>query len=253
FPGFFGDEVVNGYNLEHIIGIKCERLKSLLENQILAGFALAQECDCTSLDDLAAKAQPITMEFIGKRPQLRSILNTDVEAIYLGDPAAETQKEVICCYPSVRAITNYRIAHELLLAGVPIIPRMISEMAHSETGIDIHPGATIGHHFAIDHGTGTVIGATAIIGNNVKIYQGVTLGARSFDLDEDGNPVKGVPRHPIIGDNVIIYSNATILGRVTVGDNAVVGGNIWITTNVAAGERLIQAKANNIVRLKNDE
>ena len=253
FPGFFGNEDVNAYNLEYIIGVKCERLKSLLENQILAGLALSNDCGCDKLDELEKQAKTIATGFIAKLPKLKSILQTDVDAIYVGDPAAVSQKEVIYCYPSIKAITNYRIAHELLLAGVPIIPRVISEMAHSETGIDIHPGATIGHHFAIDHGTGTVIGATAIIGNNVKIYQGVTLGARSFDLDEDGNPVKGVPRHPIIGDNVIIYSNATILGRVTVGDNAVVGGNIWITTNVAPGERLIQAKANNIVRLKNDE
>ena len=139
------------------------------------------------------------------------------------------------------------------MQGVPVIPRMISEMAHSETGIDIHPGATIGKYFAIDHGTGVVIGATAIIGENVKIYQGVTLGAKSFTLDENNNPVKGIPRHPIIGDNVVIYSNATILGRITIGSNAVIGGNIWVTTDVAEGEKLIQAKANNILRIKSDE
>jgi len=130
---------------------------------------------------------------------------------------------------------------------------MITESAHSETGIDIHPGATIGEYFAIDHGTGVVIGATAIIGSHVKLYQGVTLGAKSFDMDENNNPIKGIPRHPIIGNNVVIYSNATILGRINIGDNAVVGGNIWVTTDVASGERLIQAKANNILRLKNDD
>ena len=146
-------------------------------------------------------------------------------------------EEVIYCYPTIRAISNYRIANALYKLGVPIIPRMISEMAHSETGIDIHPSATIGKCFTIDHGTGVVIGGTAIIGDNVKLYQGVTLGARSFDLDENNNPIKGIPRHPIIGDNVIIYSNASILGRITIGKNAIIGGNIWVTEDVAEGEK----------------
>ena len=192
-------------------------------------------------------------DFIEQLPELRRTLHTDVQAMYLGDPAAVSYEEVIYCYPAIKAIINHRIAHQLFTQGVPVIPRMISEMAHSETGIDIHPGATIGKHFAIDHGTGVVIGATSIIGNNVKIYQGVTLGAKSFDLDENNNPIKGIPRHPIIGNNVIIYSNATILGRITIGDNAVIGGNIWVTTDVAEGEKLVQAKANNILRIKCDE
>ncbi|MGL5262195.1 MAG: serine O-acetyltransferase, partial [Bacteroides sp.] len=151
--------------------------------------------------------------------------------------------EVICCYPAIKAISNYRIAHELLLLGIPLIPRMITEMAHSETGIDIHPAAQIGHHFTIDHGTGVVIGATTIIGNHVKLYQGVTLGAKSFPLDENGQPIKGIDRHPIIKDNVIIYSNATILGRITIGENAVIGGNIWVTEPVAPNARIVQRKA----------
>lgn len=254
FPGFFGDTDVNSFNLEYQLGLRCERLKSLLENQITAGFAIgACLTDASKLAGLRQRAVEVTAGFIAKLPQLRDLLHTDVEAIYEGDPAAVSHEEVIYCYPSIKAIINYRIAHELLLAGVPVIPRMISEQAHSETGIDIHPGASIGDYFAIDHGTGVVIGATAIIGNHVKIYQGVTLGARSFRTDSDGRLVKGGPRHPIIGNNVVIYSNATILGRVTIGDNAVIGGNIWVTTDVARGERLIQAKANNIVRLKNDE
>lgn len=175
---------------------------------------------------------------------------TDVNATYLGDPAAISTDEVIYCYPAIRAISNYRIAHELVKLEVPIIPRMISEQAHSETGIDIHPAATIGEGFTIDHGTGIVVGATAIIGNNVKLYQGVTLGAKSFDTDADGNPIKGIPRHPIIGDNVVIYSNASILGRINIGANAVIGGNIWVTEDVAEGEKLVQAKANNFLRFK---
>ena len=145
-------------------------------------------------------------------------------------------------YPVIKAVTNYRIAHELLTLGVPLIPRIITEMAHSETGIDIHPGATIGSHFTIDHGTGVVIGATCIIGNNVKLYQGVTLGAKSFPLDENGNPIKGVPRHPILADDVIVYSNATILGRITLAKGTVVGGNLWVTESTQPGEQLVQAK-----------
>lgn len=174
---------------------------------------------------------------------MRKKLATDVEAAYNGDPAAHSFGEVIFCYPAIKAISNYRIAHELLLLGVPLIPRIITEMAHSETGIDIHPAAEIGDHFAIDHGTGVVIGATSIIGNNVKLYQGVTLGAKSFPLDEEGKPIKGIPRHPILEDNVIVYSNATILGRITVGRDATVGGNIWVTEDVPPRSRIVQTKA----------
>ena len=240
FPGFFGAEQVNSYNLEYIIGLKCERLKTLLESQIVAALLFVQPCDYHPCADMRAQAQLVATRLIAALPALRRVLQTDVEAIYNGDPAVTHIQEVIYCYPSIKAIINYRIAHELLLADVPILPRMISELAHSETGIDIHPAAQIGHHFAMDHGTGVVIGATAIIGNHVKLYQGVTLGALSFDLDEGGNPVKGVPRHPIIGNHVVIYSNASVLGRITVGDGAIIGGNIWVTTNVAAGEKIVQ-------------
>ena len=214
----------------------------------LHGYHLEEE-----LIEMKKASEVIAIEFISGLPELRRVLHTDVMAIYKGDPAAMSTQEVIYCYPGIKAIINYRIAHELLKRGVPVIPRMITESAHSETGIDIHPGATIGEYFAIDHGTGVVIGETAIIGKNVKIYQGVTLGARSFPTDENDNPVKGIPRHPIIGDNVVIYSNATILGRITIGDNAVVGGNIWVTTDVAPGERLIQAKSKQNTKIEKDE
>lgn len=254
FPGFFGDNAVNSYNLEYIIGIQCERLNTLLENQITAGLILDVFCDeSLNLPEIEERARDITTNFIKQLPEMRRILHTDVEATYYGDPAAVSYEEVIYCYPAIRAILNYRIAHALLSLGVPVIPRMISEMAHSETGIDIHPGALIGEYFSIDHGTGVVIGATSIIGDNVKIYQGVTLGAKSFDTDENNNPIKGIPRHPIIGDNVIIYSNTSILGRITIGKNAIIGGNIWVAEDVAEGEKLIQAKANNILRFKTDE
>ena len=252
FPGFFGNDDVNSYNLEYVIGINCERLNALLTSQIAAGLTLASDYGEESSHELVKqKAADLALDFIAMLPELRRILHTDVCATYHGDPAAESTKEVILSYPGIKAIVNYRIAHALLLLGVPVIPRMISEMAHSETGIDIHPGATIGEHFAIDHGTGIVIGATSIIGNNVKLYQGVTLGAKSFSYDENNNPVKGLPRHPIIGDNVVIYSNTSVLGRITIGNNAVIGGNIWITEDVAENEKLVQAKAdNNILRLK---
>ena len=201
--------------------------------------ATEERCPCEGHKE---KSSELATQFISRLPELRSILATDVEAAYNGDPAAETYGEIISCYPIIKAITNYRIAHELLVLGVPLLPRIISEMAHSETGIDIHPGAKIGHHFTIDHGTGVVIGATSIIGNNVKLYQGVTLGAKSFPLDENGNPIKGIPRHPIIEDDVIIYANATILGRITVGRGATIGGNIWVTEDVTPGARLVQKR-----------
>ncbi|MFI3240593.1 MAG: serine acetyltransferase [Bacteroidales bacterium] len=250
FPGFFGNSNVTKFNLKHNIGIQCERLKILLTNQISAGVILHSNCDAsTCIDEIKGRAETIAIEFIETLPQLREILYTDTEATFNGDPAATSFEEVIYCYPAIRAICNYRIAHSLLKLGVPIIPRIISELAHSETGIDIHPGATIGRYFSIDHGTGVVIGATSIIGENVKIYQGVTLGAKSFVTDENNNPIN-IPRHPMIGDNVVIYSNASILGRINIGANSVVGGNVWVTEDLAEGSTLLQAKANNIIKSK---
>lgn len=244
FPGFYGKSTVRNNTLPYHIGVNVERLYVLLSEQILAGLcfnpSMGDECGCT--ENLADKAQCLAAKFIGKLPELRSILATDVEAAYNGDPAAESYGEIISCYPIIKAISNYRIAHELLVLGVPLIPRIITEMAHSETGIDIHPAATIGHHFTIDHGTGVVIGATCIIGNNVKLYQGVTLGAKSFPLDENGNPIKGIARHPILEDNVIVYSNATVLGRITIAEGTVIGGNLWVTESTKPGEVIVQRK-----------
>jgi len=170
------------------------------------------------------------------------MLAMDVQAAYEGDPAAKSHGETIFCYPSITAMIHYRIAHALYILDVPLIPRIITEMAHSHTGIDIHPGATISENFFIDHGTGVVIGETTIIGNNVRIYQGVTLGAKSFPLDENGNPMKGIPRHPIVEDDVIIYSGATILGRVTIGRGSVIGGNVWLTESVPPQTNVVQHK-----------
>ena len=244
FPGYFGNSTVNSRTLPYHIGVNIEQLFEQLTGQILAALCLADDngdapcCSDALREDAARKAA----DFISVLPRLRALLATDVEAAYNGDPAARSFGEVISCYPCIRAISNYRIAHELLVLGVPLIPRIITEMAHSETGIDIHPGAQIGSHFTIDHGTGVVIGETCIIGSNVKLYQGVTLGAKSFPLDKDGNPIKGIPRHPILEDDVIVYSNATILGRITIGRGATVGGNIWVTEDVPAGARIVQRK-----------
>lgn len=243
FPGYYGNSTINSHTLEYHIGVAVERLFNLLTKQILAGLCFEQEgCHCLPDEDKRDRAARLATEFISELPALRRLLATDVEAAYTGDPAAQSYGEVIFCYPAIKAISNQRMAHVLLQLGIPLIPRIITEMAHSETGIDIHPGAQIGSHFTIDHGTGVVIGATTIIGNNVKLYQGVTLGARSFPLDADGNPIKGIARHPIIEDNVIIYSNATILGRITVGRGATIGGNIWVTEDVAPGARIVQKR-----------
>ena len=243
FPGFYGKSTVNHHTITYHIGVNIERLYNLLTEQIHAGLCFdAKETGDCACDTKREKAIDLAGQFISRLPALREVLATDVEAAYNGDPAAESYGEIISCYPIIKALSNYRIAHELLLLGVPLIPRIITEMAHSETGIDIHPAARIGHHFTIDHGTGVGIGATCIIGNHVKLYQGVTLGAKSFPLDDDGHPIKGIPRHPILEDDVIVYSNATILGRITVGRGATVGGNIWVTEDVPAGARLVQKK-----------
>lgn len=236
FPGYYGNSSVHTETIRYHIGVNVERLHQLLSDQILAGLCFADSCDDNDIEEKpsdATKAADLATELIARLPQLRSILATDVAAAYNGDPAAESYGEVISCYPVIKALVNYRIAHELYVLGVPLIPRMMTEIAHSETGIDIHPAAVIGHHFTIDHGTGVVIGATCIIGNNVKLYQGVTLGAKSFPLDENGNPIKGVARHPIIEDDVVIYANATVLGRVTIGAGCVVGANDWVTSDLA--------------------
>lgn len=238
FPGYFGESVDNTAMLHHYIGVRLDEVSRRLSEQIFAGI-----CAVEPIGDVPQKLErshEITQQFIELLPSLRDTLGTDVQAAYEGDPAATSCMEVVFCYPVIRAITNYRIAHALLTLGVPLIPRIITEMAHSETGIDIHPGATIGRYFTIDHGTGTVIGETSRIGEHVKIYQGVTLGARSFPLDENGCPIKGIPRHPIIEDGVIIYANSTILGRITVGKNATIGGNVWVDRDVAAGSKISQ-------------
>ena len=186
--------------------------------------------------------QETAERLLAELPELRRRLGTDVRAVFDGDPAAASYEEVILCYPALTAMTHYRFAHALLRLGVPILPRLITEMAHSATGIDIHPGAEIGDYFSIDHGTGVVIGETCIIGSHVRIYQGVTLGAKSFKFDAAGNILRE-PRHPILEDRVVVYSNSSILGRVRIGHDSVIGGNVWQTTDLAPHSRVIQGRA----------
>lgn len=244
FPGYFGPSEMRPDSLHYYIGSTLDQVERELADQIKRGYCfvcLKEEREiCGDCDERSLNT---AREFISTLPEVRDLLLTDVQAAYDGDPAAKTPGETIFCYPSILALTNHRIAHELYKLGVDIIPRIIGEMAHSATGIDIHPGATIGERFFIDHGTGTVVGETCIIGNNVRIYQGVTLGAKSFPKGEDEKLVKGLPRHPIVEDNAIVYAGATILGRVIIGKNAIIGGNVWITQNVPPGARVVQSRS----------
>lgn len=233
-PGFYQHPAMLLGPAEERMRAGLNKLHALISSQALAALCFEDErkhCEsCREANE--KKANDAATTLISKFPEIRQTLKTDIQAAYNGDPAATSYAEVIACYPSIRALTNYRVAHELWLLGVPLVPRMMTELAHSETGIDIHPRAVIGHSFTIDHGTGVVIGATCHIGNNVKLYQGVTLGAKSFPLDPDGNPIKGIPRHPIIDDDVIIYANATLLGRIHVGKGCVIGANVWVTEDM---------------------
>ena len=223
----------------YYIGVNMEELYHLLCRQVARGLQFCEEC---IESDVVPVANQIALNFIDQLPEIKRLLYTDVEAMFKNDPAATNYGEAIYCYPVVNTMTHYRIAHVLHKMQVPVIPRIITEQAHSKTGIDIHPGATIGEYFAIDHGTGVVIGETCIIGNHVTLYQGVTLGAKSFKYDAEGNMLN-VPRHPIIEDNVTIYSNASILGRITIGHDSIIGGNIWVTNDIPPYSRIQQSKA----------
>lgn len=190
-----------------------------------------------------AEALAAVRSFAASLPAIRTLLDSDVLAAYQGDPAARSVDEVLLCYPGVLAMIHYRLAHQLYLLALPLLARIVAELAHGATGIDIHPGATIGSGFFIDHGTGVVIGETAVIGERVRLYQAVTLGAKRFPLDTDGSLQKGLPRHPVVEDDVVIYAGATILGRITLGKGAVIGGNVWLTHDVPAGGRIAQAES----------
>ncbi len=243
FPGYFGTSELTADNMVFHLGSTLDRIRRNLREQIMRGLCFA--CDDLSAEpstDCDARVESITGRFLARLPDVRRTLATDVQAAYEGDPAATCPDEAIFCYPGTVAITNYRLAHELHTLDVPLIPRIITEHAHSITGIDIHPGAVIGESSFIDHGTGVVIGETSTIGNRVRVYQGVTLGAKSFPLDDQGKPIKGIKRHPNVEDDVVIYSEATILGPVTIGRGSVIGGNVWLVRSVPPGSRITQAQ-----------
>ncbi len=225
FPGYYYTCV--NYSIEE----RLARIRSLLVEQMTAAYLYS--------DGDASRVETVADAFLARLPGVKALLLTDIDALYEGDPAARCREEVLICYPGFRAISIFRIAHELHMLGVPFLPRIMTEYAHEKTGVDIHAGATVGDHFFIDHGTGIVIGETTVIGNHVKLYQGVTLGAKSFELDENGNPVKNIKRHPNIGNHVVIYANATILGgTTTVGDGCTIGGNVWLTHSVEPGKTI---------------
>ncbi len=237
FPGYFGPSELTAETLRYHLGARLDRVLHGLSDQIQRGL-MATDPACT---ECRGRSVDLAQAFLARLPEVRRLLATDIQAGFEGDPAATSPEEVLFSYPGLLAVASQRLAHELLKLGVPLLPRMITEHAHSLTGIDIHPGAQIGERFFIDHGTGVVIGETCVIGRNVRIYQGVTLGAKSFPLDAEGHPVKGVPRHPVVEDDVIIYSNATVLGRITLGKGSAIGGNVWLTRSVPPGSVIPQA------------
>ncbi|MDF9826157.1 serine O-acetyltransferase [Ereboglobus sp. PH5-10] len=244
FPGFFGEDALGKKDMQAFVDRMLERIETRLANDIRKSLVFA------GVEDAETRAKEKTMALLERLPELRRVIQTDVVAAYEGDPAARSVEEIILAYPCVLVISLQRIAHELYLLNVPLLPRMLTEYGHERTGTDIHPGATIGTHFFIDHCTGVVIGETARIGNHVKIYQGVTLGAKSFELDEKGHPIKGVKRHPELRDNVIVYPGATILGGDTViGENSIVGSNVWLMQSMPANSiAYYQGDAASVIR-----
>lgn len=243
FPRYFGVTKVSEGRLRFHIGATLDHLRPLLEEQVEHCLAFVGDDEPEDRAEYRVRAHDVVRELFQRLPDVRAVLATDVQAAFDRDPAATSPDEAIFCYPGVIAITCQRLAHELYDLEVPLLPRMITEHAHTLTGIDIHPGAEIGERFFIDHGTGVVIGETCVIGKNVCVYQGVTLGAKSFPRDEDGNPIKGIPRHPIVEDDVTIYGGATILGRVTIGKGSVVGGNVWLTRDVRPRTKVVLPQA----------
>ncbi len=254
FPGYFGTQEVNHATIKYYTGNRVHRLYRILAEQIAK--CLRHECprDREHCIECYARGRKHAYEFLETLPNLRNMLGLDVEAAFRGDPAASSHEEIIFCYPGVRAVAIFRFAHELFIRGIPIIPRMLTEYAHTLTGCDIHPGATIGKSFFIDHATGVVIGETAVIGDNVRIYQGVTLGGLSYKTDKDGRLFSTEKkRHPTLEDNVVVYANATILGgKTVVGEGSIIGGNVWVTESVAPGSRMMHNPENGRIHIQPD-
>jgi serine O-acetyltransferase len=241
FPHRLGNPEVSDQGINSYVGHLLDL--ALRELSVEVGRELALS-DGSGPVAIHARAEALVHEFAGHLPRIRTLLDSDVQAAFRGDPAAGSVDEVLVCYPGITAMIHHRLAHQLHRLGAKLCARLIAEIAHSQTGIDIHPGATIGEGFFIDHGTGVVIGETTIIGKGVRLYHGVTLGAKRFPVGEDGSIVKGGDRHPIIEDDVVIYAGATILGRVTIGQGSVIGGNVWLTHGVPAGSQVAQSQLN---------
>lgn len=253
FPGHTGMRVITKSNINFVIGDLLCQVQSELAEQIERAYRYQCRIKNCETSDCEKMAQSASEHLLAQLPRIRQLLKGDVEAAYSGDPAAQSHEEIVISYPCIQAIATHRIAHELYLKQVPLIPRIMSECAHSKTGIDIHPGARIGRNFFIDHGTGVVIGETTIIGDNVKIYQGATLGAMSFPRDETGRIIRGRKRHPTIEDDVTIYAEATILGDVTIGKGATIGGNVWVKQSVPAGFTVTTSNASLVCRTPRTE
>lgn len=241
FPNRLGQPDLTGESIDYFVGYTLDTALRDLLAEVIRELHFASGLEAIS-HTVRERAVEITHVFTRQLPAIRHILDSDIRAAYEGDPAAHNIDEVLVCYPGITAIIHYRLAHELHKLGVPLIARMISEIAHSLTGIEIHPGAQIGDSFFIDHGTGVVIGETAIIGRKVRLYQAVTLGAKRFPIDEQGALIKGNQRHPVVEDDVVIYAGATILGRITIGYGSTIGGNVWLTHDIPPGSHITQAQ-----------
>ncbi|WP_122156805.1 serine O-acetyltransferase EpsC [Paraburkholderia sp.] len=242
FPTHYGAPDLTDETVDYYVGHTLESTLRLLAEQIRRALRFLPQYAETPEIELGERAFEVAREFGTQLPGIRALLVSDIQAAFTGDPAAQHITEILLCYPGVWAMTHHRLAHALHRLGVPLLARFINEIAHSATGIDIHPGAQIGPSFFIDHGTGVVIGETAVIGERVRVYQAVTLGAKSFAADVDGTLVKGNARHPVVEDDVVIYAGATILGRVTIGRGSVIGGNVWLTHSVPPGSSVSQGK-----------
>jgi serine O-acetyltransferase len=243
FPMRLGPSDLHQEGEDFYVGHTLDTALNSLFQQVQLELGYNRRLACEEKNDVEAQAAEIVRNFARRLPTLRSLLDADVEAAYLGDPAARSVDEVLLCYPGILAVIHYRLANALYTLGVPLVARILSEIAHSITGIDIHPGAQIGPGFFIDHGTGVVIGETTVIGQRVRLYQAVTLGAKRFTQDESGALEKGAPRHPILEDEVVVYAGATILGRITIGQGSSIGGNVWLTKSVPPGSHVSQASA----------
>lgn len=241
FPNRLGRPDLTDEGIDYFVGQTLDSLLRDLSRQIALELQFVAEQNGESID-VWRRASELTREFAAKLPRVRLLIDSDIRAAYEGDPAARCPDEVLACYPGITAVIHHRVAHLLYGLGLPLVARIVSEIAHSATGIDIHPGAQIADSFFIDHGTGVVIGETAIIGRRVRLYQAVTLGAKRFATDENGMLVKGNARHPIVEDDVVIYAGATILGRITIGRGSTIGGNVWLTHSVPPGSQVSQAQ-----------